>query len=247
MKDGVVGIEMVSRAAVAMLVVIAGIAVVGPVAGVATTKETATATPTANDTNGSDAQFGAAVSSFMRASTADAEGSVDDRMWVAEYRRANASERPDLVRDRTARLDRRITRLEVERDALLNDNDSVTVQDRAKAAELAARIDALRDAINTTADAAEETGVDRSRLDELRTEARDLSGPEVTRMARNLTFGPPVDADPSKTSGEPGGRGDVEDVTERNATTVNRSDGGGPAREGPGDDRNGTSDGATDE
>lgn len=198
-------------AMVLMLVVAAVVGVAGPVAGGAAQQTTETpngtavptATPVANDTNESGGEFGAAISSFMQASAAETRGSVDTGMWVAEFARSNASERPEMVTNRVGVLDRRLERLEAERAELLNASDgNVTVEERAKASRLAARIDALRDAINRTAEAAESTGVNATRLDELRTNARNLSGPEVAALARDLAGqrGPAA-------RGQPGDRG----------------------------------------
>ena len=72
------------------------------------------------ETNASaDASFGAEVSSFMQASSAEAEGEVNDRMFVAalertddpEQRRALVEEREDELAERRERLRDRQERL----------------------------------------------------------------------------------------------------------------------------------------
>jgi hypothetical protein len=240
--------------AVALLVVTAGIAVTGPVTG-ATAAGAATPTPTEapstveNGTN--ESQLGASVSAFMQASAAETEGSIDNGMWKAGYARANASERPAMVKNRTAVLERRAARLEAQRAALLNETDGeVTVRERAKAARLAARIDALRDAINATAEAATETGVNRTRLLELREQTGNFSGSEIARMARNLTFGPPPHAQDSPDRPPGADRsGNETDVTgnetgQRAADWLaNRIDGNEASQRGANRTQSGTDDG----
>lgn len=156
---------------------------VGPAAGVGAP----TPTPTADE---EAAPFGASVSSFMQASTAEANGSVSTGMWVAEFARSNAS-KATMVDRRTAALEGEYEDIAADRADLLNGSDeNASVADRAKAVRLLVRAETLVDAINQTETAAVEAGVNRSRLQTLRQEAGTLSGGEVAELAQGLA-GPP--------------------------------------------------------
>lgn len=214
----------------AALLVLAGIVVATPAAGLAAQE----ATPILD--NGSDDGFGSAVSSFMQASAAETEGRVDNGMWAAGLNRAEATDRPGMVHARADVLERRLDRLEQERADLLNDTDGeITVGDRAKAARLAARAAALRAAINETEAAAATVGVDLSRLDVLRTQAKNLTGPEVAALATNLTgdpgSGPPDDV------GRDSGSDGVEDRS-------GGADDGDPGQSGNANDSDASADGS---
>lgn len=158
----------------------------------------------ANDTNTSDgATFGAQVSSFMQTTDADAETEVEDGMFSARFERSNASERARLVRQRAAEISDRVAELREERASILG-GENVTVRERAEAARLAAQSRNLADSVNQTADVAIEANVElnRTALEELRTEARNLTGPEVAELARGL-----VDRDDAPRRGPPEDRG----------------------------------------
>lgn len=183
-------------AALLVMVAVAVAVAASPAAGVATQQ------PASLQDNDSDDGFGATISSFMQASAADAEGSVDNGMWVAGFARAQPDAKVGMVSDRTEALERRLTRLEREREALLNESaDNVSMADRARAARLTTRAQALQEAINDTRSAGLAVGVDVSRLEELRNRARNLSGPEVAALAGNITDtpdgGPPDGVGPS--------------------------------------------------
>jgi hypothetical protein len=123
----------------------------------------------------------------MQASAADAEGDVEDGMFTARFNNASAERRTDVVRARAASLESRLGQLRTERDELLASSDGdPTVAQRAKAARLTARINAMQESINTTSAAAERAGVSTETLLQLRTEAADLVGPDVAALARSL-------------------------------------------------------------
>lgn len=147
--------------------------------------------------------LGASVSSFMQASAADASASVDRGMHVAELNDSNASERARLIHQRIETLDGRLETLQSDRAAFTPKADgTVTVAERARAAQLAVRANSLVDAINETAASAARAGipVNQTKLDRLRTEARNMTGQEVAAVATGL-----VDIDrPGKPGGPPG-------------------------------------------
>lgn len=136
-----------------------------------------------------NASVGAEVSSFMQASTAEAEGEVDDGMFKAALNRTeDPEERRQLVENRTQRLEERQQRLEERRAAIQNTGD---VRDRALAVRVAVGADHLEKSVNQTEPVAASVGVDTERLQQLRTNARNLSGGEVADLAQGLA-GPPA-------------------------------------------------------
>lgn len=154
-----------------------------------------TAHPATNTTSttaspASNASLGGSISSFMQASQADAAVAVDSGLFAAKFNDSNASERSRLVHARTAELERRLARLEQQRARLRNatSNGAVTPAERARAAELAARANALQDAVNQTETAAvrADVRINTTRLDVLRGSAQNLTGPEVADVATGL-------------------------------------------------------------
>lgn len=177
---------------------------------------------TQSDDAEQNASFGAEISSFMQASSAEAEGEVDDGMFEAGLNRTeDPAERRALIERRQQRLEQRQARLE-ERRARISTADGIDVRDRALATHVTVGATGLERSVNGTERAARAAGLDLAALNAIRSSARDLRGPEVAAIARNLS-GPPSDGDrgpPTNASGQ----GDADAAT-------NRSD----ARGGPGD------------
>jgi hypothetical protein len=228
--------------AAGLLVALAVIAVATMGGAVADTHDTETEANTA----AGNASVGAEVSSFMQASTAEAEGEVDDGMFEASLRRADdPEERRRIVENRTQRLEERQQRLEERRASIESDG---TVRDRALAVGVTVGANQLEESVNETEPIAERVGVDTERLHELRTNARNLSGGEVADLARGLA-GPP--ADRPKAGGPPTVSPDVNVSNDRVGDAGNATDArpgnrtGGASTEGD-DTRGGTSENASD-
>lgn len=215
----VVGVALVT---VPVFGAVGGIAPASDGAAVAQTNET-------NDTATSNVSFGTRISSFMQASTAETDSSVDAGMWAAEYNRSDDRQRPAVVQSRIGQLERRGERLR-DRMARLQakyENGTVPrVAYRAQASRLTAELNALGESINETDERARAVGVNASQLDRLRTETRNLSGQEVAAVARDLGVGRPDHAGPPEDRG-PGDAGPPEDR--------GPSDAGPPEDRGPGD------------
>lgn len=127
------------------------------------------------------------VSTFMQSSAADAERSVESGMHDSKYEAADDETRADLVVERTDDLEERLAALEAERDELREqEGDLHQGEYRARMTRLAVEIQSLEREIDRTEQRAAETGVDDERLDELRENASELSGPEVAEIARGL-------------------------------------------------------------
>jgi len=141
--------------------------------------------------NASHTPMGANVSEFMQASSAQTGGSVDNGMWVAAFEHAsNATDRRHLVASRLDTLDAALASLQTDRQALQSAyrNGSINRSTYlAGLANLVGRLAAVGDGVNEADQHGQSVGVNRTRLDELRTRASELGGGAVSQLARNLT------------------------------------------------------------
>lgn len=181
-----------------------------------------------------ESNLGAQVSSFAQASAADANGSVDTTMWEAAV---NESDDPEEeVDNRTEALLNRLERLQNKSAALEEMLENGTISQQvydARASAIRTQIENVRYAINHTEETANRTGVavNETKLNQLRTQASNMTGPEVSALARNITDAP---------RGPPGDRGPPDD----RGNDGNGSDAGPPDNGGPG---NGTDPGPPDD
>ena len=172
-------------------------------------QETPTPTATANATNESDdAGMGTQMTAFLQSSSAAANDSVENGMWQARFDQANASERAQLVTNRAGTLEERLAQLQARNETIQSEYENGSLPQPAYVAQqsqLSARIAALQTAINDTDAAATEAGVNDSRLETLRQNASELTGPQVAAVARGLGGGPPETAGPpgNRTAGPP--------------------------------------------
>lgn len=214
--------------------------------GAATPSATAAGAETPSTPTGGNATaavpVGLAISSVMQASAAQAAGTVDNGMWAAAYANAsNDSEKRALVERRYGQLNTTLGELKAERQTLQAQFRNGSINRTTYLAQLSTivgRLAALGEGIEDAGGLGAEVGVNRTRLDELRSQAHTLSGGEVSRLARNLTGGqgPPgpsglFDDGPPGQAGERGPGG-----------ASNRSTAGGPG-EDPGNGGNATDDG----
>lgn len=225
--------RMSTRPLLVVLLVAAVALPVGAVTGAPTVSQDAARQSTlqvqTQENASENASFGIAVASFAQASAAEAQGEVGQEMFEARFNRSNASERADVVHERVDELQATLETLRERRADLLSD-DNVTIADRAEAARLTARIDALQRSINGTEVAAERAGLNVTALDILRNEASTLTGPEIAAIATGLIdAGPPDDRGPPE-DGEAGPSDGNE--TDANGTDGTGSDGGADGRDG---------------
>lgn len=137
--------------------------------------------PEANET------FGAEVSSFMQASTADAETEVDEGMFRAGMNRAETGEeRRRLIEKRQARLAARHAQLQDYREEFSTDQPAA--KNRAVAARVSVGADGLERSVESTQEHAVRAGLDTSQLSDLRNGATELRG-QVADLARQLGGG----------------------------------------------------------
>jgi hypothetical protein len=226
-------------AQVGLLVAVVAVVAAAPAVGAVGTTEVTTL-PENGTANESSASLGAQISSFMQASSAEANGSVDDGMWVASFNSTNESDRERVVNGRVASIERRLDRLQDRLEALENARENGTIPEVAyvaQASRLNEQIDALTDSINETDEAARRVGVNDTRLDRLRTEASNMTGHEIARLARNLSVvGPPAGAGPPDDAGPPEDAGPDDDETGPPDDAGNGNDGGPLDDSGNGND-----------
>ena len=152
-----------------------------------------------------DETMGAEVSAFAQSGAADAPDTVEDGMFDAAYENATEEDRATVVENQTAALEERIANIEAEKAALEEDDDLPEPAQEARMSALATQLDNLNSSLQVTEERAVETGVDTSALEELRTNASELDGPEVAAIAQDLAGvssngqpddGPPDDGGP---------------------------------------------------
>lgn len=214
------------------------------------------------DNNSSNRSMGGAFSTFTQSTAADADGEVDNGMWGAAFNGSGDNEtRTRLVDGRTNALEARLEALQEQRQRLQERRDEMNpVAYRAQLASLTSRLAALGSALNQTEGAAREVGVNTTRLDHIRQNASELTGPEIAEMARELGAGGPPEDVPgldrddcnenapncgNETGGSgDGGPGDNPGQDEENRGNVSDGPGNGPGGpdDGPGGDNG--SDGA---
>ena len=183
---------------------------------------------TTNETNGT---FGQQVSSFMQASAADVNSSVESGMWQASVNQTldDSGDATPKIAGRTARLERKLQNLQNRSDELAAQRDELpAVAYTARASALREQIANLKADINNTAQTATRVGVNASRLDRLRTAARNATGPEIAASARNITDaprGPPADVPGNGPPGDagPGNAGQPANRTQSDTGAANNS------------------------
>jgi prefoldin subunit 5 len=206
-------------------------------------------------TNESDA-LGQQISSFAQASAADANATMDMGMWNASVNDSDDAE--SEVDGRLSALERRLERLQNRSDELEAMRDNETIHEQvyeARASAIQRQIANVESAINHTNETAQRYGVavDADKLERLRSNASNMTGPEVSAIARNLTNaprGPPADAGPPDHAGPgnetDGGPPDAPGQND-NETDAGPGDGDPPGQAGGPDDGNETGGGPPDD
>lgn len=143
-----------------------------------------------------DESMGAAVSTFMQSSTADAGESVTTGMFVAGYENGDADRRETAVAERVTDLEVKLEGLRSDYDRLAGRTEASSIADRAEAsstaytarlARLEAEIAALERAIDELEPRAEEVGTETETVAELRTETENLAESNLSRSGAEMT------------------------------------------------------------
>lgn len=168
-----------------------------------------------NETDG-DEGLGLQVSSFAQSSAADARNSAESGMWNVSV--GDSTDPGMNIEERTTHLETRLAALENETSTLGDAPDNLSAGEyNARASRIRAELENVRTAIDDTNRTAHRYGVNATQLEQLRTNAANMSGPEVATVARNITDaprGPPAHAGPPGDVGhgdgnETGPSGDV--------------------------------------
>jgi hypothetical protein len=196
----------------------------GLLAGVGSAQTAQTEANTSSGAEEPNASFGAAVSSFMQASEAEAENELDDEMFEATLNRTpTPEERRALLKERQQRLEERNRELRTRREAL---DGASNARGHAIATRVAIGSDRLEQSVNQTEQAAVEVGMNTTELEAIRSNARKLRGQKVAELARGFAGPPENQPGPP----EEAGRGPPE-----KASNENRSPGSQPTGEGSSD------------
>ena len=169
---------------------------------------------------------GQQLSGVVGVGAAEIDGELGERSLSERLNRSGTNDsRAKVVAERVDELRDRLERLQERRQALIEVRNNGTITQgefRARMAELAANVSATERVLNATADAAgglpeetlEDNGVNVSSIQELRRNASELTGPEVSEIARSIAgngagdgmTGPPDFAGPPNgTPGPPNG------------------------------------------
>ncbi|PSQ32488.1 hypothetical protein BRD09_03490, partial [Halobacteriales archaeon SW_10_68_16] len=182
-----------------MIVLVAAVLIAAPALGSAIVGSGDHQTDdTTADSNESAGAFGQQIASFAQTTAVDADESADQGMWRAA---ANESENPErVVAERTDRLERRVQVLQNQTERLQAQRDAGVISETAytgRASALRSRIANLRETIEDTETVARQRGVESEQLNEIRSKAAGISGPDVDDQTREITDaspGPPDDA-----------------------------------------------------
>jgi hypothetical protein len=218
----------ISIATVAVLVLVGTVAAV-PAAGLVQSSDdgAASAQTAANESNASVAP-GERLSGVVGVGEAELEGEVESRAFGLAVARADSDEaRADLIAQKVNESRERVENLSERREQLreARENGSISQgQYAARIAELAARSDNVQRTANDTANASEglpaelleSKGVNASAIQQLRDNARNLTGQEVAEVARSIAGERPEQADRGAdrgTDADRGGASDGDDAT----------------------------------
>lgn len=145
---------------------------------------------TAVHENGTE-PLGTQISMVMQATAGQTGASVHNGMWDAAYVEAsdNSTKRTLVVR-RAQGLNTTLNELQEERRTLqmeYRNGDINRTEYLARLATIVGELAALSEGIDDASERGQAVGVNETRLNTLRTRARELGGGEVSQIARNLT------------------------------------------------------------
>lgn len=170
-----------------------------------------------------ESELGVAVTSFAQSSAVDAAGSAEQGLWQAQVnatfaQNATENETVAVISDRAMELEQRLAALQNRTERLEQNRANLSeAAYNARASALRSQIANVRSAIDQANRTAASRGVNTTQLDLLRTNAANMTGPEVAAIARNITDaprGPPANTPGQNRSnqsspGERGGQGNA--------------------------------------
>ncbi|WP_396611552.1 hypothetical protein ACH9L7_15320 [Haloferax sp. S1W] len=178
----------------------------------------------------------------------ETDGVIERRAF--ENRMANANSnasKAGVVAEQVESVRERLTELKERRDRLKAKHDDGTISDRAYRVQITrvvSEIEQVKSLLNQTADAAETVpesdlqakGVNTTALDTLRSNASELTGPEVAEIARSIAGeNPGKGLDKAEEKRKNGNRGESNgsDAGDGNAADDNPGEGGDSAGDSP--------------
>ncbi|MXR21389.1 hypothetical protein [Halobacterium bonnevillei] len=197
---------------------------------------------------------GAKLAGVAAVQGAEVEGEVEKRSFGLQVAAANSNaSKASVVARQSQTLEAQLTALQERKAELEAARENGTISEsrfRGEMAGLAARVSTLQQLTNATAETARglpaaalaDRGVNASSLDRIRTSARNLSGPDVAAIARDIAGPPNVSVGPPANGGGP-----PVGVPGGNNTTTGPGAGVGPGNggNGPGDGTPGNGQNAT--
>jgi hypothetical protein len=178
-------------AALALLVAL-GVAVMVPAVAMSDLGTATAVQESSADNETEPAGLGAQVSSFAQATAADADSGIDRGLWeVQANETVGDNQTAELITDRAAELERRLAALQNRTERLEQNRENTSdAAYTARASALRSQIANVRSAIEQANRTATSRGVDTEQLGRLRNNAANLTGPEVSDIARNITDAP---------------------------------------------------------
>lgn len=202
------------------------------------TADRSVATAADNHSNDSNLSAGQQLSAVVGVGQAEVEGEVEERSFALQLGNAsNDSERAQVVGENARTLRQELSDVRERIDELRQAREDGNISEaeyRARVAPLAARAQGLERQVNATsnasegipADVLEANGVNTSALQELKNNAANLSGGEVSEIARSIggpNTGSPVRSGPPE---EVPGGGNETPGGERGGDAGNETAGG---------------------
>lgn len=128
------------------------------------------------------------LSTFIQSSAAETEAAVDIGLFNASYNSADTELRKSILSHRTDAIEDRTAELEAEKERLqANEDEMSAVAYDARMTRLTVQISTLEKSIDTVEQRVVDTGLNVTGLEELRSNAADLGGPNVSAVAEGLT------------------------------------------------------------
>ncbi|ELZ65175.1 hypothetical protein C457_16777 [Haloferax prahovense DSM 18310] len=168
-----------------------------------TANDSATNDTAANDSAASSVTLpGQRLSAVIGVQGSETDGELERRTFEARFANANSNaSKAAVVATQVVTVRERLTELEQRRDRLEAQRENGTLSEgqyRARLTQTVADIERTRSMLNQTADAASTVpaeelsarGVETAELDRLRTNASELTGPEVAEIAREIAGNP---------------------------------------------------------
>lgn len=195
--------------------------------------------------NATNQSLGAEISSFMQASSSQAEGTVSTGMWIARFNQTqNRSARKTLVEKRVNDLQKRLDALEQQKQTLVEAHENGQVSDleyRARMSGVIGQLQSIRHAVNETKPRAKTVGTKVRAVQRIGERANAVGGSEVAEVARSInSVHVPNENVPNATNGTVG----IGNGTGNASSNENGGNGGNASGSGNGNDA-GTEQGTT--